>query len=90
MEVKLKPEDAPKGFVPVKKRWVVEQAIACLNRSRRLSRDFERTTRSSEAWVKVSAIQRLLRSACPDRAAQKADFKYPRKVKPDATEPALS
>lgn len=90
VEVKLKPADAKPGFVPVKKRWVAGQAIACLSRSRRLSRDFERTTRSSEAWVKVSAIQRLLRRAAPDEAAKIADFKYPRKVKPDTAEAALS
>lgn len=78
--VTMKPDDAPKGFVPVRIRWVAEQAIACLNRSRRLSRDFERTTCSSEAWVKVSGIQRLLRRAAPDKG-KKAEFNYPRKVK---------
>jgi putative transposase len=81
VEVTKKAEDAPAGFVPVRIRWVAEQAIACLNRSRRLSRDFERTTRASEAWVQVSAIQRLLRRACPDKGRKMAEFKYPKKDK---------
>lgn len=80
VQVTMKPDDAPPGFVPVRIRWVAEQAIACLNRSRRLSRDFERTTRSSEAWVKVSGIQRLLRRAAPG-PGQKKEFRYPKKIK---------
>lgn len=78
VEVTMKPGDAGPGFVPVRIRWVAEQAIACLNRSRRLSRDFERTTASSEAWVKVSAIARLLKRASPDKDGGEAEFKYPR------------
>lgn len=83
VRVTMKPADAKPGFVPVKKRWVAEQAIACLNRSRRLSRDFERTTRASEAWVKVSGIARLLKRAAPPDG-KKAEFNYPKK---DESEP---
>jgi putative transposase len=86
VQATMKPDDAPKGFVPVRIRWVAEQAIACLNRSRRLSRDFERTTESSEAWVKVSGIQRLLRRAAPGKG-KKAEFNYPKKVKSDEKAP---
>ena len=77
----VKPADAPEGFVPVRKRWVAEQAIACLNRSRRLSRDFERTTEASEAWVMVSGIQRLLKRAAPDKDGGNSEFRYPKKAK---------
>jgi len=37
-----------KGFVPVKKRWVVERTFGWLNFYRRLSKDYERTAKSAE------------------------------------------
>ena len=57
VEVKEKAE-AQKGFVPIKKRWVVERTFGWLNRSRRLSKDYERTMSSSQAWVDI-AITRI-------------------------------
>ena len=73
-----------KGFKPVKIRWVVEQSHACLGRCRRLSKDYERLTSSSETWVQLSAIQRMLRRLKPDPNNQQAKFKYPRKDKKTA------
>jgi putative transposase len=78
IEVVTKPPDRP-GFVPVKVRWVAEQGIACLGRYRRLSKDYERTTRSSEAWAQVAAISRMLRRLRPDPNSGQAEFKYPKK-----------
>lgn len=78
IEVVTKPSDRP-GFVPVKVRWVAEQGIACLNRYRRLSKDYERTTASSEAWVQIAAISRLVRRLKPDPNNRQAEFKYPKK-----------
>ena len=49
------------GFVVQKKRWVVERTSGWLNRSRRLSKDYERTTASSEAFVKVAMIHLMIR-----------------------------
>jgi putative transposase len=83
VEVRSKPEGEP-GFKPVKIRWVVEQAHACLGRCRRLSKDYERLTSSSETWVQLSAIQRMLRRLRPDPNSPQADFKYPKKVKESA------
>lgn len=80
IEVRSKPAGEP-GFKPVKIRWVVEQSHACLGRCRRLSRDYERLTSSSETWVQVSAIQRMLRRLKPDRDHPQAEFKYPKKEK---------
>ena len=80
IEVTSKPE-GEKMFKPVKIRWVVEQAHACLGRSRRLSKDYERRTQSSETWIQLSAIQRMLRRLKPDCRHPQAAFKYPRKVK---------
>jgi putative transposase len=80
VEVVSKPE-GEEGFVPVKIRWVVEQSIACLNRYRRLSKDYEYNTSSSETWVQIAAIQRMTRRLRPDPNNRQPAFKYPRKEK---------
>jgi putative transposase len=78
VEVSCKgPDEA--GFVPIRIRWRVEQGIACLNRCRRLSKDYEYTTESSETWVQIAAIQRMVRRLRPDPTSQQPDFKYPKK-----------
>lgn len=48
-------------FVPYPIRWVVEAAIAWLNRCRRLSKDYEYVNTCSEAHVYIASIQRLLK-----------------------------
>jgi putative transposase len=78
IEIRTKPEGEP-GFKPVKIRWVVEQAHACHGRCRRLSKDYERFTNSSETWVQLSALQRMLRRLRPDTNNRQATFKYPNK-----------
>ena len=80
IEIGMKPE-GEKGFKPVKLRWVVEQSHACLGRCRRLSKDYERLTSSSETWIQLSAIQRMLRRLKPDPNNLQAAFKYPKKDK---------
>lgn len=49
------------GFVPLKKRWVVERTFAWMGHYRRLARDYERTIASSEAMVQVAMIQVLIK-----------------------------
>ena len=49
------------GFVVQKKRWIVERTFGWLNRYRRLSKDYERTTASSEAFIKVAMIHLMVR-----------------------------
>jgi putative transposase len=78
LEISSKPEGEPK-FKPLKVRWVVEQAHACLGRCRRLSKDYERLTSSSETWVQLSAIQRMLRRLKPDLNHKQPEFKYRKK-----------
>jgi putative transposase len=78
VEIALKAE-GEKGFKPIKIRWVVEQCHACLGRSRRLSKDYERHTSSSETWIQISAIQRMVRRLNPDANNLQAEFKYPKK-----------
>jgi len=77
IEIGMKPAGEP-TFKPVKIRWVVEQAHACAGRCRRLSKDYERLTSSSETWVQLSAIQRMLRRARPNLNNPQASFKYPK------------
>ena len=78
IEVSSKGKDE-KGFVPIRLRWRVEQGIACLNRYRRLSKDYEYNTSSSEAWIQIAAIHRMVRRLRPDPAKKQPDFKYPKK-----------
>ena len=49
------------GFAVQPKRWVVERTFAWLGRNRRLSKDYEETVQSSEAWILVAMIRLVLR-----------------------------
>lgn len=40
-----------KGFVPVKWRWVNERTFGWFNFFRRLSKDYEKTAKSAQAWI---------------------------------------
>jgi transposase len=60
IEVKMRP-DGTKGFVPLKKRWVVERTNAWNSRCRRNSKDYERTIASSAAMIQVSNAHLMLR-----------------------------
>lgn len=50
-----------KGFVVLPKRWIVERTFAWLGRYRRHSKDYERTTESSEAMISISMIHLMSR-----------------------------
>jgi putative transposase len=69
LEVKRPPKGA-EGFVVVPKRWVVERTFAWMGRNRRLSKDYERTTSSSEATVKLANIALLLRRLAQNENAK--------------------
>jgi putative transposase len=43
------------------RRWVIERTLAWLNRCRRLSKDFEKTIASAEAWILLASIRVLSR-----------------------------
>ena len=73
LEIVSRPEGA-KGFVLLPKRWVVERTFAWLGRARRLSKDYERWTASSECMVRLRAIQVLLQRSAPEQ--RYAPFKY--------------
>lgn len=40
-----------RGFVPVKKRWVIERTFAWLNYFRRVTKDYEHTAEGPETWL---------------------------------------
>ena len=63
-----------KGFVRLPKRWVVERTFAWLGRSRRLSKDHEHRTDSSETWVRISSIHGMLKRLTQHHPYP--DFKY--------------
>jgi putative transposase len=50
-----------KGFAVLARRWVVERTFAWLGRYRRLSKDYEHCTKSSEGVVFIASIQTMLR-----------------------------
>jgi putative transposase len=50
-----------RGFVVLPKRWIVERTFAWLGRCRRNSKDYERTTRSSETMLHLTMINLMSR-----------------------------
>ncbi|MEU6571931.1 transposase [Streptomyces parvulus] len=54
-----------RGFQALPRRWVVERSFAWLLRSRRLVRDYERRTETSEAVIRWSMIALMSRRLVP-------------------------
>jgi len=54
-------EKGQKGFVVQPRRWVVERTFAWLGKYRRLSKDYERCTLSSEGMIYLASIRTLLK-----------------------------
>jgi len=50
-----------KGFVVLPKRWVIERTFAWFGKYRRLSKDYEQTTESSEAFIYLAMIHIMVR-----------------------------
>jgi putative transposase len=73
LEIVRRPDGA-KGFVLLPKRWVVERTFSWLGRWRRLSRDYEHRTDSSESMLRIASIGRMLRRLAPSN--QQPLFKY--------------
>jgi putative transposase len=49
--------DDKKGFVVIPKRWVVERTFSWLYQSRRLSKDYEKTTLNSQSMIYLAMIR---------------------------------
>jgi putative transposase len=63
----VKRTDEAQGFVVLPKRWIVERTLAWLSRYRRLSKDYEERSASSEAWIRLAMIHLMLRRLAPNR-----------------------
>jgi putative transposase len=61
LELVVKPPDQ-QGFQVHPKRWKVEQFFGRLNPYRRLSKDYERTTKSSDGMIYLASIRMMLRT----------------------------
>ena len=61
-------------FEVIPKRWVVERTYAWLGYNRRLSKEYERTTQSSEAWMQIGMIHLLTKRLKPKKGVP--EFKY--------------
>ena len=57
----VKRSDSTQGFEVLPRRWVVERTLAWLGRCRRLSKDWEKSIASAEAWVTIAHIRRVTR-----------------------------
>ena len=78
IEVVARPLGA-KGFVLLHRRWVVERTFAWLGAPAN-SKDYEGRTDSSEATLKISAIQHMLRRLHPEKSKKLNPFNYERKT----------
>lgn len=57
----VKRSDIAEGFEVLPRRWVVERTLAWLGRCRRLSKDWEKSIASAEAWILIAHIRRVTR-----------------------------
>ena len=57
----VKRSDDVQSFQVLPHRWVVERSFGWLGRYRRLARDYEHTTSSSESMVYIASIRRMLK-----------------------------
>lgn len=56
----VKRSDDVKGFVVLPRRWVVERTFGWLNNYRRLSKDYEELTETSEAFIYLAMSHMML------------------------------
>jgi putative transposase len=73
LEIVRRPDGA-QGFVLLPRRWVAERTFSWLGRWRRLSRDYEHLSSSSECMVRLVSIGRMLRRLAP--AERQVPFTY--------------
>ena len=59
LEIVKRTDKLPK-FIVLPKRWIVERTFGWLGRYRRLSKDYELSTQSSESMIRISMINLML------------------------------
>ena len=70
--------DNEKGFKPIRWRWVIERTNGWVKRSRRNAMDYEHTTTSSEAMVRIAMMKIMLNRLTDEKPA--FPFRYRNKV----------
>ena len=64
LEIVKRPRDSH-HFQVLPRRWVVERTFAWLSRYRRLSKDYEALSDTTEAWIHIAMIHLMLRRLAP-------------------------
>jgi putative transposase len=64
LEIVKRPRDSH-HFQVLPRRWVVERTFAWLSRCRRLSKDYEALSDTTEAWVHIAMIHLMIRRLAP-------------------------
>ena len=57
----------PKGFQVLPRRWVVERTFSWIDQNRRMSKDYERLTDTSEAFIYVAMTRLMARRLARSR-----------------------
>lgn len=65
----------PRGFRHLPRRWVVERTLAWIGRYRRMSKDYEYLTSSSEAMVYLTMLRLMLTRLAKQNAKQFVKYK---------------
>jgi putative transposase len=61
----VKRSDDIEGFAVLPKRWIVERTFAWLGKYRRLSKDYESLTDSSESMIRIAMINLMIHRLQP-------------------------
>ena len=64
LEIVKRPRDSH-HFQVLPRRWVVERTFAWLSRCRRLSKDYEALSDTTEAWIHIAMIHLMIRRLAP-------------------------
>ena len=64
LEIVKRPRDSH-HFQVLPRRWVVERTFAWLSRCRRLSKDYEALSETTEAWIHIAMIHLMIRRLAP-------------------------
>jgi putative transposase len=67
----VKRNDDVKGFVVLPRRWIVERTFAWLGRYRRLSKDYEGLSETSEAMIYAAMVHLMVRRLARKTPVQK-------------------
>jgi putative transposase len=70
--------ERPRGFRHLPRRWVVERTLAWIGRYRRMSKDYEYLTSSSEAMVYLTMLRLMLTRLAKQNTKQFVTYKQKR------------